>query len=235
LDEFMARMVKPETREVDLNFRGFSLTNPHKQAVIRHLDGINETAEKIGAVNTVKIEDGKLFGYNTDAPGFILPLQAQFGSLRGINVSVVGAGGAARACIYALQQENANVTLFARDPAKAEALGDEFKIPVATLAPERSFGTTDVLINTTPLGTSGDNENASIATAEQLRGVKLVYDLVYNPIETLLIRNAKAAGVPTIGGLEMLIAQGARQFEIWTGEKAPLDEMAAGVKKKLGL
>ncbi len=235
LDEFMSRMVKPETREVDLNFRGFSVTNPHKQAVIKHLDGIDETAEKIGAVNTVKIEDGKLLGYNTDAPGFILPLQAQFGSLSGINVSVVGAGGAARACIYALQQENANVTLFARDPAKAEALGDEFKIPVATLAPERSFGAADVLINTTPLGTSGDYENDSIATAEQLRGVKLVYDLVYNPTETLLIRNAKAAGVPTIGGLEMLISQGARQFEIWTGEKAPIDEMAAGVKKKLGL
>src|SRR5205807_8236437 len=95
LDAFMRRMVLPDSREVELNFRGFSVTNPHKQAIIKYLDSIDETAQKIGAVNTVKIEDGKLCGYNTDAHGFIEPLRKQFGDLRNVRAAVIGAGGAA--------------------------------------------------------------------------------------------------------------------------------------------
>lgn len=233
LDAFISRMVSPETREVDLNFAGFSVTNPHKQAIISHLDEIDETAKAIGAVNTVKIEDGRLFGYNTDAPGFISPLIDLYGDLNGAKVAVVGAGGAARACVYLLVKEGANVTVFARDTGKADSLADSFKVRVEPL-PE-NFAGYDIVVNCTPLGTKGDTEEETIATADQLAGVKLVYDLVYNPIDTKLIREATKAGVKTLGGLEMLIAQGAEQFRIWTGREAPLEAMTAAVKKKLNL
>ena len=233
LDAFIRRMVMSDTREIDLNFAGFSVTNPHKQAIIPHLDEIDETAGVIGAVNTVNVRDGKLFGYNTDAPGFIAPLKTTFDDLKGARVSVVGAGGAARACVYALRREGAEVTVLARDTAKARPLMDEFGIPVAELLTGHQRLETDILVNTTPLGTKGETVDQTIATAEQLSGVKLVYDLVYNPAETRLLREAKIAGIPAINGLEMLIAQGAKQFEIWTGEAAPVAAMSEAVKKKL--
>lgn len=233
LDAFITRMVRPETREVDLNFAGFSVTNPHKQAIIAHLDEIDETARQIGAVNMVKIEDGKLLGFNTDAPGFIHPLIDLYGDLNSAKVAVVGAGGAARACVYSLVKEGADVTVVARDVTKAKDLADSFDVGVDSI-PEM-FAGFDVVVNSTPLGTKGDTEDQTIAAADQLAGVKLVYDLVYNPIETKLLREAKQAGVKTLGGLEMLIAQGAEQFRIWTGRDAPLDAMTAAVRRKLKL
>ena len=226
-------MVRAETREVDLNFAGFSVTNPHKQAVIAHLDEIDETANQIGAVNTVRIENGKLFGFNTDAPGFITPLKALYGDLSDAKVAVVGAGGAARACVYSLVKAGAAVSVHARDIGKAADLADSFDVRIEPI-PDTFIGF-DIVVNCTPLGTKGDTEDKTIATADQLAGVKLVYDLVYNPAETLLIREAKTAGVKTLGGLEMLIAQGAEQFRIWTGRDAPLEAMTAAVKKKLNL
>lgn len=250
LDAFLTRMVRPETREINLNFHGFAVTNPHKQAVIPHLDEIDDTARTIGAVNTVKIENGKLFGCNTDAAGFIGPLKRAFGDLKGSRVAVIGAGGASRACIYALRQEGAEVTLFARDPQKVGPLAKEFGVElkrfeisnlkseisdsaVENSRPRSEFSDFDVLVNTTPLGTKGENEDKSIATSEDLSGLKLVYDLVYNPAETRLLREAKLAGVPAIGGLEMLVAQGAHQFEIWTGGTAPENVMIEAVTRKL--
>jgi 3-dehydroquinate dehydratase/shikimate dehydrogenase len=233
LDAFIKRMVRSETREIELNFAGFSVTNPHKQAIITHLDEIDETAAKIGAVNTVRIEDGKLHGFNTDAPGFISPLIEDHGDLTDARVAVVGTGGAARAVVYALTQENADVTVFARDTIKAANLAESFDISIAQI-PDTYEGF-DIVVNCTPLGTKGDTEHQTIATAEQLDGVKLVYDLVYNPTETLLIREAKRASVRTLGGMEMLIAQGAEQFRIWTGREAPVEAMTAAVRKKLNL
>ena len=233
LDEFMRRMVKSETREVELNFKGFSVTNPHKQRIMDHLDSVDETAQKIGAVNTVKIEDGKLYGYNTDAPGFIGPLKKSFGDLANVHVAVVGAGGASRACVYALRQEGADVTVLARDISKATSFAEEFGVKSDALTTDHRPLTTDILVNATPLGTRGEREDETAATAEELRGVKLVYDLVYNPIETRLLREAKMAGAKTLGGLDMLIAQGAKQFLIWTGEEAPVDVMRAAVATRL--
>jgi len=235
LDEFMGRMVKAETREIELNFAGFSVTIPHKQAILKHLDFIDETARKIGAVNTVKIENGKFYGFNTDAYGFIEPLKNKFGDLQNARVAVFGAGGAARACIYALQGEGADVSLLARDPQKADVLAGDFGIAIMQLTTDNRQLTTgfDIIVNATPLGTKGAAENETIADAEQLEGVKLVYDLVYNPGETRLIREAKAAGILTLGGLEMLVEQGAKQFEIWSGQTAPVGEMTAAVRKRL--
>ncbi len=235
LDEFIRRMVRTEAREVELNFRGFSVTNPYKQSIMKYLDEIEETALKIEAVNTVKINGSKLYGYNTDARGFIQPLKTRRGDLRGAGAAVVGAGGAARACVYALKEEGADVTLFARDPKKAFWVGEEFDIAVkAILQPTESYSA-DILVNTTPLGTKGDNENSTVATADQLKNVGLVYDLIYNPADTLLMREASKAGITAIGGLEMLVAQGVKQFEIWTGEAASTEEMINAVRKKLDL
>jgi shikimate 5-dehydrogenase len=121
----------------------------------------------------------------------------------------------------------------ARDDSKASALAREFAITSATLASDHRPLKTDILVNATPLGTKGEREHDAIATAEELGSVKLVYDLVYNPSETRLLSEAKAAGAKTLGGLEMLIAQGARQFEIWTGGEAPVKEMKAAIEERL--
>jgi 3-dehydroquinate dehydratase/shikimate dehydrogenase len=233
LGEFFRRMVRRDTREVELNFGGFSVTMPHKQAIMTHLDEIDPVAHKIGAVNTVKIGGDKLIGFNTDAHGFITPLKNRFGDLKGAKIAVGGAGGAARACLYSLAEEGADITVYARDQTKAAALAEEFGVKVGT--PHTSFkpGTIDILVNATPLGMKGGETEGTIATAAQLNGVKLVYDLVYNPVETRLMREAKAAGVPSIGGLEMLVAQGARQFEIWTGRKAPVELMRNAVLERI--
>ena len=234
LDEFMTRMVKPATREIELNFKGFSVTIPHKQNIIKHLDFIDDTAQKIGAVNTVKIIDGKFYGYNTDAEGFIEPLKNAYGDLENVKVAIFGAGGAARACVYALTQENADVTIFARDLEKAKALAREFKIQDSRFKiQDENYGEFDILVNATPLGTKGKSENLSIAEAEQIKDVNLIYDLIYNPFQTRLMAEADKVHVPKIGGLAMLVAQGMKQFEIWTGKPAPMKEMSAAALRKL--
>lgn len=235
LEGFIRQMVKAETREIDLNFRGFAVTNPHKQTIIAFLDEIDETARMVGAVNTVKIEDGRLLGYNTDAEGFIRPLENAFGDLADTRFAVFGSGGAARACIYALKRSGANVTIVARDLVKAEMLASEFDIDSLKIDLDTSKPLDfDIIVNATPLGTKGRFENETIATAEQLKGVELVYDLTYNPQKTRLIREAAIAGSKTLGGLDMLIAQGASQFEIWTGQTAPVNEMSAAAITRLG-
>ncbi len=239
LDEFMRRMVLPATREIELNFKGFSVTLPHKQAIIKHLDGLDETAAKIGAVNTVKITDGKLYGYNTDAPGFIEPLLNSYGDLTGAKVAVLGAGGAARAVVYALKTAGADVTIFARDLTKAESLAADFKVESRELSktedqkPKTDFSDFDILVNTTPLGMKGKADGETPALAEHLKGLHLVYDLVYIPFQTPLMTEADIAEVPKIGGLAMLIAQAIEQQRIWTGLAAPMKEMSRAVLKRI--
>lgn len=232
LDEFIRRMVKPETREIELNFKGFAVTIPHKQAIIKHLDYLDETAEKIGAVNTVKITDGKLYGYNTDARGFIEPLKSACGDLKSVKVAVLGAGGAARACIYALEKEGAEVTIFARNIEKAKSLADEFQIELKEI-PNPNFDAFQIVVNATPLGTKGKLENEIPAAAEQIKNVHLAYDLVYNPLLTRLLREAESVNVPTISGLAMLIAQATEQQKIWTGLDAPMSEMSRVALEKI--
>ena len=212
--EFFRRMVHPRSRELNWNLRGLSITAPHKQTVMECLDWIDPTAQEIGAVNTVVVERDRLLGYNTDAAGFVEPLLVRFGNLRDAKVAVIGAGGAARAAVYALRQQNAFVTLFARDVVKAQ---ESFDITCKSLA-GASFAGFDFVVNATPLG-SGAHKDQSPVSPEQLNGVDCVYDLIYNPRETLLLRDAGAAGCKTLGGLEMLIAQAKLQFELWTGKQ----------------
>ena len=135
-------------------------------------------------------------------------------------------------------QEGADVTLFARNPVGAQVLATSFGVETRRFAtsigqPTNGFRDFDIIVNTTPLGTRGENENSTIAIAEQIRDAKLVYDLVYNPSETRLLTEAKKAGIATIGGMEMLITQAAKQFEIWTGRAAPIDEMRAAVLARI--
>jgi 3-dehydroquinate dehydratase/shikimate dehydrogenase len=207
--QFFKRMVHPRTRELNWNLRGLSVTAPHKQAVMQCLDWIDPDAKEIGAVNTIVVENDRLRGYNTDAAGFVAPLLSRFATLRDARVAIIGAGGAARAAIWALKRQSANVTLFVRDVPKARPLAELFDIPCISLS-QCSFNGYDVVVNATP---------QSPVTKEEIRGARCVYDLVYNPLETQLLRDAREAGCETLGGLEMLVAQAEKQFELWTGKK----------------
>jgi 3-dehydroquinate dehydratase/shikimate dehydrogenase len=232
LDNFIEQMVRKETRKIDLNFKGFAVTNPHKQNILKHIDHLDETAQEIGAVNTVRIEsDGTLSGFNTDAEGFITPLKNSVSDLAGKRAAVIGAGGAARACVYALLKENAEVAVFARDPEKAAELG----VNVEPFDKTTRFDGFDIVINATPLGTKGEAESMSPVSADALSGVGLVYDLTYNPAKTLFMKEAEKAGAEAIGGLEMLVAQAAAQYKIWTSRTASVKVMKAAAEKHLKL
>ena len=232
LPSFMRRMVHPKTRELDWNLRGLSVTAPHKQGVMDHLDWIDSAAKEIGAVNTVVLDEGQLKGYNTDAQGFISALRTCIAQLQGVRCAVLGAGGAARAVIWALMQQGATVSLFVRDRERAKSFAEEFGVSVADLH-SASFDGFDVVVNTTILGTCGELEQQTPAHAEQLRGARLAYDLVYNPTETRFLREAEQGGCQTLDGLSMFLAQAAEQFRLWTSREAPADVMRVAALEAL--
>ncbi len=224
--QFMRRMSHPRSRELEWNLRGLSVTAPHKSAVMNCLDWIEPSAIAIGAVNTISVQDDELHGYNTDAAGFVAPLKRQFGSLHGARCAVIGAGGAARAALWALRNEGAHLALFSRNPDKARSELADFKGETYEVS-GASFSGFDMVVNATPLGTRGLYEHDTVATAGQFRGVRLAYDLVYNPLETLFLREARAAGCETLGGMEMLLAQAVEQFKIWIGKDPDVEVMRA--------
>jgi 3-dehydroquinate dehydratase / shikimate dehydrogenase len=229
---FVRRMVHPRTRELDLRMRGLSITAPHKQTIMPHLDFIDAAAQEIGAVNTIMIKDDALYGYNTDAAAALAPLAGVI-NLQGARVAVIGAGGAARSLLWGLRRAGARVTVYARDVARAQPVADQFGARSMALA-GAAFAGCDLVINTTPLGTRGPAEGETPATAAQLRGAHAAYDLVYNPVETRFMRAAHAAGCAHVaGGLPMLVAQAGAQFELWTGRPAPLEVMHAAAEKRL--
>lgn len=231
VNAFMRRMAHPHTRELDWRLRGLSVTAPHKQSIMPHLDFIAPAACEVGAINTVVCVDDELHGYNTDAMAALVPLAGVL-ELRGARVAVIGAGGAARALLWSLQRAGAHTTIFARNPTNAAALAAHFAAELKPLAAARFVGY-DLVINATPLGTRGHAENETPATSAQLHGARAAYDLVYNPAETLFMRAARAAGCAHVcGGLAMLVAQAAAQFELWTGQPAPVSDMRAAAEKK---
>jgi 3-dehydroquinate dehydratase / shikimate dehydrogenase len=218
---FLQRMAHPRTRELAWNLRGLSVTAPHKSVVLEHLDWIEPSAREIGAVNTILIRGDELHGYNTDAAALLAPLLDKTGSLRDKRCAILGAGGAARSALWGLRQEGAHATLFARNPEHARPLTEEFGVACEHLS-SASFDSFDVVINATPLGTRGRTQDDTPALATQLRGARLAYDLVYNPLETRFLSEARHAGCDTIGGLSMLLAQAAEQFHLWTDKTAPI-------------
>jgi 3-dehydroquinate dehydratase/shikimate dehydrogenase len=211
-----------------LDVRGFSVTIPHKQAILAHLDEIDPLAKRIGAVNTVHNRGGELYGTNTDVAGVLEPLAKRI-KIEGSRVLVVGAGGAARAAAFALVDKGAEVTVAARNVAKAKALakaaGAE-AISWDALASAKF----DALIQATPVGMH-PNENESLFPDEI--PADLVFDMVYNPLETALLRHARQQGKQTIQGLEMFLEQAGAQFELWTGAKAPRTTMRDAVLEVL--
>jgi 3-dehydroquinate dehydratase/shikimate dehydrogenase len=231
VDAFVRRMADPRTRELDWNLRGFSVTAPHKRAIMSHLDWVERRASEIGAVNTVLIEGKRLHGFNTDAEASVRPLEGLV-KLGGARVAVVGAGGAARALLWALGERGARPAIFARNFEAAKELARDFDAQAAALE-GASFDGFEVVVNTTPLGTRGVREGETPATAPQLRGARVAYDLVYNPPETRFLLEARAAGCETLGGLQMLVAQAAEQFRLWTGHAAPLEDMQAAAEKQM--
>ncbi|HET6889764.1 MAG TPA: shikimate dehydrogenase, partial [Pyrinomonadaceae bacterium] len=224
LTGFIRRMIHPQTRELDWDFRGLSVTAPHKSAMMDHLDWIEPAAKEIGAVNTVVIEAGVLRGYNTDAPAFIKTLVQAAGNLRDARCAIIGTGGAASGALWSLRESGSRVTVYARDVNKAKLLGERFGADSTWLG-SASFAGFDVVINATPLGTSGERESETPARASQLRGARLAYDLVYNPAQTQFLREAEEAGCKVFGGLAMLVAQAAEQFRLWTGLEPPEEIM----------
>jgi 3-dehydroquinate dehydratase/shikimate dehydrogenase len=208
------------TREVPLH--GLAITMPFKTDIIKHLAKTDVLSEKIGACNTVvRAQDGKLYGFNTDVAAVVRPLERRL-PLRGAKVLVLGAGGAGRAAVFGLVEKGAEVFIWNRTAETAKKLARQAK--AKTIRREQIVKSNfDVIINTTPVGMRGVKP-ASLLEPKELN-TRLVFDLVYNPIDTPLIRMAREKGLPVITGVEMFVHQGARQFEIWTGKPAPEEEM----------
>ncbi|MGA1980996.1 MAG: shikimate dehydrogenase [Acidobacteriaceae bacterium] len=205
----------------EIPIQGVSITMPLKQEILPHLEQTDPLSAKIGAVNTIRLLDGKLYGFNTDVAGIVGPLEKRI-SLRGAKVLVLGAGGAARAAVFGIRDRGAEVFILNRTAETAQKLARQSgskTIKKEALA-KTSF---DAIINATPVGMAG-NKAPQILEAKDLN-TRLVFDLVYNPLETPLIHMARQQSIPIITGVEMFVQQGARQFEIFTGKPAPEEEM----------
>ena len=214
----------------ELPLGGVAVTMPLKQEVLPHLANMDTLTARIGACNTLRTgADGKLYGFNTDVAGVVRPLERRI-RLKDARVLVLGAGGAARAAVFGLVEQGAEVFVANRTHETAVALARKAKaksLKQETLA-RHHF---DAIINTTPCGMAGSKEALPIQQNELNAG--LVFDMVYNPLETPLIKLARERGLSVITGLEMFVQQGARQFEIWTGKPAPETEMQRVVELAL--
>jgi 3-dehydroquinate dehydratase/shikimate dehydrogenase len=206
----------------EIPIQGLSVTMPLKQEIMAHLEKTDPLSAKIGACNTVlRAQDGKLYGFNTDVAGITGPLEKRM-SLRGAKVLVLGAGGAARAAVFGLRDKGAEVFILNRTAETAQKLARQSgsKTIKKDAVAKTSF---DIIINATPIGMAGIKA-PQLLEAKDLN-TKLVFDLVYNPLETPLLRMARQKGIPIVTGIEMFVQQGARQFEIFTGKPAPEEEM----------
>jgi shikimate dehydrogenase len=227
-----------------LNIRGVNVTLPHKVAIIPFLDELDPLAKKIGAVNTIVNDDGVLSGYNTDAIGFLQALLDNGIKPEGKTVVILGAGGASRAISFILAERGAHLVILNRllelnwAEELAHQISQVFEKEVKPLELneenlETVLDEADILINATSVGMS-PNVDETPVPARLLKPGLIVFDIVYNPIQTRLMKEAEAAGAQTIGGLDMFAWQGAIAFEKWTGQKAPLDLMRREVIKALG-
>ncbi len=229
-----------ETRLIGLHapdVLGVNVTIPHKEACLPLVDDLDPLVRRDGALNTILNDGGTLRGYNTDVEGFLRPLQDAYFEIRGCSATIAGAGGAARAVVVALAEAGATrIAVVNRTLERAERLVSDLSAavkPAQLVAAlnsreswEKAAAEAGLLVNCTSLGTAGTpEEDRSPMPSDLIRSQALVYDLVYQPAETRLIRDAREAGARTIGGLPMLIYQGAASFKIWTGKDAPVDIM----------
>ena len=224
-----------------LNINGFNVTIPHKIEVIRHLDELDEVAGLIGAVNTIDFKNLK--GYNTDGIGAIKAIE-EVTQVKDKNVVVAGAGGASRAISFYLAKFGAaSITILNRNVEKAQSLArdvsksdliDEVKSDSISQISSH-LSNADILVDTTPLGMDPHIDDEPIAKADAMHEDLVVFDAVYNPNETVLIKEAIKAGAKPVYGIKMLLYQGAESFEIWTGKKAPIDVMEKALRKTLNI
>jgi 3-dehydroquinate dehydratase/shikimate dehydrogenase len=213
----------------DIPIRGLSITMPYKQQIVELLSNSDALTRQIGACNTVvRSQDGKLYGFNTDVAGIVVPLEQRM-TLQGAKILVVGAGGVARAAAFGLKNKGAEVFITNRTAEKGQALARQSKAKYMKRA-DVAKASFDVIINATPVGL-GTNKQSPLEDKEL--NTKYLFDLIYTPAETRLMQMAKAKNIQIIPGLEMFVQQGARQFEIWTGKPAPLADMAFVVSKAL--
>ena len=228
---FLVRDLRDFLRSVEpLGISGFSVTIPHKERIVGRLDDCDALAARIGAVNTVVVRGGgKLYGYNTDYVGVLQSLETRI-PLRGSRVLILGAGGAARAVAFALAQAGASVCITARRVDRAKALA---KAAGGEAVERRRLRTEffDAIVNATPVGMHPRSGESPLAANEL--NCRLVFDTIYRPRKTRLLQLAERRGIQTVSGVEMFVAQGTAQFEIWTGERAPAAAMRRAVEQAL--
>ena len=214
-----------------LGIKGASITIPHKVEVMKYVDNIDEKAAKIGAVNTIVNRDGKLFGYNTDCLGATNALLEKTG-IKDKDVVVLGSGGAARAIGFGIVSEGGRLTILGVLKDEGENLANDLGVNYYHPSELRNIDC-QILINATPVGMTPNTE-AMPVQREDLNKDMVVMDIVYNPIKTRLLKKAENLGCITVDGASMFVYQGAAQFEMWTGEKAPVDIMRRTVLNALG-
>ncbi len=219
--EFKTQSVKPD----DLK----DCTIPHKEAVIPYLDNLDETARSIGAVNTIVNKNGVLYGYNTDWIGAVEPL-VKLRDLKGSKTAVIGAGGAGKAFVYGLVNAGGKVTIYNRTLERAKTLAVHFGCEFKPLHEQEDIKNADIICNTTSMGMDSDETPVD---KSNLHAGQVVFDAVYSPLQTRLLREAKAAGAKTIPGTEMLLHQGYAQFKLFTGRQAPEQAMKQALAEAL--
>lgn len=215
----------------DSNIRGVSLTMPHKLEALKYLDNIDETAIKIGAVNTIVNNNGLLTGYNTDWLGVVTPIE-KITSLKGKKVAIIGAGGAARAAVYGFVKSGSKVTIFNRTIETAKKMAEEFDCSFASFDNLDQIKNMDIIFNATSVGMEPAIKDSPVPK-EFLEKTHIVYDAIYAPLQTQLIKEAKNKGAQAIYGLEMLLYQGIAQFELFTNQKAPVEAMRKALQEKI--
>ncbi|MBI5357579.1 shikimate dehydrogenase [Candidatus Saccharibacteria bacterium] len=210
-----------------MGLRGITCTMPHKEIVMPHLDKIDEHAKKIGAVNTVVNDNGILTGYNTDWIGAVKPLE-NVTELKGKKVAVIGAGGAAKAFVYGLTNEGCDVTIYNRTVEKAKSLAEQFNCKYSSLDEQSEIKNADIVCNATSVGFVGQDAEMPI-DPENLSPNQIVFDAVYSPLKTELLKYAESIGAKTVYGSEMYLYQGFEQIRLYTGHEAPEEAMRSFV------
>ena len=206
----------------EIPIHGISVTMPYKEAILAHLDNSDSHTSKVGACNTVvRAQDGKLYGFNTDTAGIVRPLERRLNTIEGARILVLGAGGAARAAVFGLKERGAEVYILNRSLGPAKKLAHQARARIMK-RPDLKKLAFDVIINATPVGMGNSRETP---LQDKEINARYVFDMIYDPAETRLLKLAKERGAQIIPGIEMFVHQAARQFEIWTGKPAPFDEM----------
>lgn len=222
---------------IALDIKGFNVTIPHKEKIVQHCHNVSEDASVVGSINTIVNDGGKLSGYNTDVYGIVQSLEPYRDKITGKNVSIFGSGGAARAVIFALIRyfKVAKINIINRTSEKAESLGEYFKAKMLfenfesfdLMPPDlvNVLSGSSLIVNSTSIGMSPEIDDSPTTIEESFNDNQIVFDVVYNPVKTKFLSIAESRGATIVNGLTMFIEQASRSFELWTGEKMPIEDI----------